>query len=423
MSFDYKDGVLHAEDVPLTSIADEMGTPTYVYSYRQIHSNYLRLQSTFASILPADKQPLIAYACKANGSMAIMKAFVDMGAGIDVVSGGELDRALMVKTDPDKIVFSGVGKTDSEILAAIRAQIRQINVESPSEMRRISMLAKSINTICPVAFRFNPHIEVDTHAKIATGNEGSKFGMPLEEVLELYQEATEDPGLHPVGLSMHIGSKVKTVKTFEKAFKRMAVLTDMLRKSGLQVNSIDLGGGFGAIPAEDAISLEGFAKAINDVIVPLDTDIILEPGQILVGNAGVLLTRVTYIKETPAKNFLLIDAGMTDFIRPSMYGAEHPILPVVERDGKAFKCDIAGPICESSDIVATKRSFKGIEEGDLLAIMETGAYGIVHASPLYNGRFIPQEAMVDGKEVALIREFMDVSDITKYERYPHWMKV
>lgn len=425
MVFQYKDNVFHIEDVPFPKIAEDYGTPVYVYSSTQIDANYQRLKTVCENHLPENRQPLIAYACKANGSMAIMTMLARAGCGIDIVSGREMNRAISAGCDPQKIVYSGVGKSEAEIMKAIQAGILQINIESESELHKISKIARSLDKVCTVAFRLNPNLASDTHTLYATSELDTKFGIEQEKIPHLYKIASEDPYLNPIGISTHVGSKIKSVDTFKQLFKKMAELVGILRNEGHSVVSLDLGSGFSAIPASEAINLDDYVRAIKDHILPLGTDVILEPGQYLVGNAGVLLTRVMTVKENPIRKFLIVDCGMTDFIRPSMYGGEHPIHPVTRRKSEQDKdekvtYDIGGPVCETADMIGHDRHFTGIREDDLLAVMEVGAYGIVHSSPLYNGRFIAPEVMVRGSETALIREMVDVEILGRYEKQPEW---
>ena len=416
-----RDGILHADNVPLPSIAEQFGTPTYVYSAGHIRMQYEALRDAMANALPADRQPLICFACKANSNLAVLSLLQNLGSGLEIVSEGELVRGLRAGFDPSKIVSTGVGKSVSEITAQLKAGIHQINVESLPELERIAAIASDIGITAQVVFRLNPDISGGGHDKISTGRARDKFGISRERVLEAFAMTKEMSHVEAVGLSMHIGSQVFDVATFETAFEVLPDLVAELRSSGYRVERLDIGGGFPIeYDGEDLLDLSAYARWVNDIIVPLDTQIILEPGRYLVGNAGVLLTRVEYVKETQAADFLVFDAAMNDLVRPAMYEAYHGISPVVHLDAPKRTYDVVGPVCETGDTFARGRALPQMRQGDLAVLHSAGAYGYC-MSGNYNTRGRPAEVLVDGDKVALINAREDHDDLLSREQVPDWI--
>lgn len=410
-----KNGILHVEDIPLTDIAAQYGTPAYVYSAGAIRDSVNRLQKAFSGTLPAENLPLIAFACKANSNLSVLKIMASMGLGADVVSGGEMQRALKAGIPAEKIVFSGVGKTGAEIRDAIQANILQINVESAPELERIGRIAEELKRPVTVALRFNPDVEAGTHAKITTGKEENKFGLLQNEIETLYRYAVDHPYLKPSGLSLHIGSQLMELEPFRQAFTKMAALAQSLIESGLPLDTLDLGGGLGIVyQSESPPSLDEYAEIVRDVIHPLGTKIILEPGRLLVGNAGLLLTSVEYVKRTASRRYVILDAGMNELLRPALYEAWHPIRAVKHAPGPITPCDVVGPVCETGDTFALARPLSDVAEGDLVAIMAAGAYGFAMASN-YNTRPLPPEILVDGSRMTIVRPRQTVQDILESE--------
>lgn len=416
-----KDGVLHADDIPLTRLAEEFGTPCYVYSAQGIRRAVTALQDALARALPAPRRPLIAYACKNNSNIAVIKLMQGLGLGTDIVSGGELIRSLKGGIPAGKIVFSGVGKTDEEIRLALTHGIRQINVESAPEAVRVAALAGEMNKTAPVAFRFTPAVDARAHAKTTTGKTDSKFGLLKDDLRATYKQALADPRLDVRGLSIHIGSQVTALDPFEDAFKALASFVRELRAESLPVPVLDLGGGLGIrYNNETPPDLDAYAALIRDIIAPLDTEIILEPGRVLVGTSGLLLARVLYIKESGGRRFAILDAGMGELMRPALYDAWHTVRAASPRPGPETAYDIAGPICESSDFFGKDRMMPPLQQGDLVAVMNGGAYGFVMASN-YNTRPLPPEVLVDGDKTALIRPRQAIEDLIDGETVPEWI--
>jgi diaminopimelate decarboxylase len=418
--FNFKNNILHVDDIALPDLAVLAGTPTYIYSARQIRRNIESLQFALQKHLPPHQQPLICYACKANSHQAILTICNSSGLGADVVSGGELKRALKAQIPADKIVFSGVGKTREEIELALKGPIRQINVESESELRLIENIAdKPIR----IALRLNPNVDAKTHAKITTGKEDNKFGMPADKIMALFQKYKDHPFVQLRGISLHIGSQLTQLEPYQLAFQKLAEFVKDLRTQGLQVDSLDLGGGLGIVyQNEEAPSLDTYASLIKDIIAPLETAIILEPGRMIVGNAGVLLTRALYVKNTDARRYLILDAGMNDLMRPAIYEAWHGIEPVLKNpQAEITPYDIVGPVCETGDTFAKHRFIPQVEENELIAIMTAGAYGASMSSE-YNTRARPAEILVDGNKVALISTRIEIEDIIAHDLVPQWLE-
>lgn len=383
--------------------------------------NVQRLRDALAQALPADRQPMIAFACKANSNMAVLSLLGRMGLGCDVVSGGEMQRALQAGIPADKIVYSGVGKSDGEIADALERDILQINVESKAELERIAELAQARNIRARITFRFNPDVAANTHDKISTGRSEDKFGISRAEIEELYPYAAAHPHLDPQGLHMHIGSQLTDMTPFRLAYERLAEFALYLKSRGLAVPTLDLGGGIGIVyGSEEPPDLRAYANIIRDVILPLGTNIILEPGRFIVGDAGLLLTKVSYIKESRTRRFVVLDAGMNDLIRPALYGARHPVRLVKAREGAAGRYDIVGPVCETGDTFMKDVELPGACKDDLVAIMAAGAYGFVMASN-YNTRPLPAEILVDGDRHAIVRQRQSVQDILDKDEIPGWL--
>lgn len=413
--FHDREGILYADDLNLADLAWEYGTPLYVYSASRIRQKIGMLSDAFASALPPGRRPLIAFATKANTNKAVLNLMASSGLGADVVSGGEMLRAMAAGIPAEKIVFSGVGKTDEELRYAIDHDILQINVESAAELERI-MAMKPTRPV-RLGFRLNPDVDAGTHAKISTGHSESKFGMPAEEIADLYALAGSIPNLKPVGLSLHIGSQLTSLDPFAAAFENLARLGQKLK-----CETLDFGGGLGiSYNNEKLVDLNVYAGLVRDILAPLNAALITEPGRFLVGDGGILLSRIIDVKTTTGDPILILDAGMNDLMRPALYDAVHRILPVSGR-GNEYKMtfDIAGPVCESSDIFASAQSLPELKRGDLVALMDTGAYGASMAST-YNSRPLPAEIMVDGSRHGLVRKRQTLQDIIRDETVPDWL--
>jgi diaminopimelate decarboxylase len=409
--FDYRDDELFAEDVPIAELARRHGTPFYLYSARTLRRHFRVFDEAFAGT-----DHLICYAMKALSNLSILALFASMGSGFDIVSGGELARCIRAGADPAKIVFSGVGKTDEEIAAALQAGILMINVESGPELRRISEVAGRMNRRAPVSLRVNPDLDPGTHPHISTGHRDSKFGVPLSQVFEYYAEARALPNLDIVGLSTHIGSQITETAPFTEAANKVASIVAKLRADGFALKSLDLGGGLGIPYQEEPPPPSAYAKSLLEPLKNLGLRIIVEPGRVLVGNAGVLVTKVLYVKETDVKRFIVVDGAMNDLIRPVLYEAYHAILPVRRRASRpAIIADVVGPVCESGDFFARERELAEPESGDLLAVMSAGAYGFVMSSN-YNSRPRAPEILVDGSEAYVIRERETFDDLVRGEK-------
>lgn len=408
--FEYRNDQLYAEDVPLADLASRIGTPFYVYSARTLRRHYRVFDEAFAGT-----DHLVCYAMKALSNLSILKLFASMGSGFDIVSVGELMRCLRVGADPKKIVFSGVGKTDEEIAAALEAGILMINVESRPELHRVAEVAGKMKLRAPVSLRVNPDLDPGTHPHISTGHRDSKFGVPLSQVDEYYAEARGLKNLEIVGLSTHIGSQITEMAPFAEAGQKVASIVGRLRGEGIALKYLDLGGGLGIPYQEQPPPPSEYAAALLKPIAGLGLKIITEPGRVIVGNAGVLVTRVLYNKETDVKRFVVIDGAMNDLIRPVLYEAYHEIAAVDRRKpGRAVIVDVVGPVCESGDFFAREREMPEPRAGDLLAVMSAGAYGFVMASN-YNSRPRSPEILVDGADVHVIRERDSFEDIVRGE--------
>ena len=403
-------GILFAEDVSLEAIANQFGTPTYIYSKNTLIDTFESFQK---GLLKTNH--LICFAVKANSNIAILNLFANLGAGFDIVSGGELERVLYAGGDPQKIVFSGVGKTASEIEAALKANILCFNVESRSELLRIEAVASKINVKAPISIRVNPDVDAKTHPYISTGLKDNKFGVDFNQALALYLEAKGMSYIEIKGIDCHIGSQITELKPFVDALDRVLSLVDQLKKNNIHLSHVDIGGGIGiCYQDESPPDFDIYTKAILNKIQNLDVKIIFEPGRALVGNAGVLLSKVEYLKQNDVKHFAIIDAAMNDLMRPTLYDAYHEIKIVREQDTKLQSFDVVGPVCESGDFIAKNRSLK-LKENDLVCIMSTGAYGMSMSSN-YNSRGRAAEVMVDRDKIFEIRAREKSSDLFKLEK-------
>ncbi len=416
--FTEKNGILHCDTVPLTKIAQQFGTPTYIYSASVIRHQYNALKQAMERALPANRQPLFCYACKANSNLSILSILEKLGAGLEIVSEGELYRGLKVGFTGERIISTSFGKNETEIKACLEANLMQFNIESPDELENINKCAQDLNKVADIVFRLNPNISGGGHGKISTGRKEDKFGNTAEDIIKLFAKAEAMNNINPVGVSIHIGSQVMQAEAFKPGFEKLADLTRKLRKNGHKVTHLDIGGGFPiAYNNEDLLDLDEYAGWVRDIILPLDTKIQMEPGRYMVGNAGVLLTKTQYIKQTPSKTFLVLDTGMNDLIRPTLYEAYHAIRPVKPNKGATRNYDVVGPICESGDIFAKNRSLPPIEKDDLIVIESTGAYGFAMASN-YNSRPLPAEIMIDGDKITLAGRRQTQEDLIARETIP-----
>ena len=418
--FQYRNGELHAENVALTTIAREVGTPFYCYSAATITRHYHVFRAPFAEL-----DPLVCYAMKANSNQAVLTLLASLGAGADVVSGGELARALAAGIPASRIVFSGVGKTAPEMDAALTAGIKCFNVESEPELELLSARAVAMGVEAPVSCRINPDVDARTHAKISTGGAQTKFGIPYRDASRIYARVASLPGLRTVGVDMHIGSQIVELEPFDAAFGRLSELVGHLRSEGHEIEHLDLGGGLG-IPYRDdntpPPAPDAYASVVRRHVDALDCEVVFEPGRLIAGNAGVLMTSVIYVKQAGDKRFVIVDAGMNDLIRPTLYDAHHTIRPVRERPPgtELLPADVVGPVCETGDYMALDRDMPEVEQGELLAIGSAGAYGAVQAST-YNTRPLVPEVLVQGDRFAAIRPRVDVDALIALDHVPDWI--
>jgi diaminopimelate decarboxylase len=418
--FAYRGGVLHAEAVNLDALAAEVGTPFYCYSTATLERHYQVFAGAFA-----DVNALVCYAMKANSNQAVIRTLAKLGAGADVVSGGELKRARAAGIAPDKIMFSGIGKTAAELALAVDTGILCVNVESEAELELLSAIAAAKSATVNISVRVNPDIDPKTHAKIATGKAENKFGIPISRAREVYARAAKLPGLKVAGVDMHIGSQITDLDPFGDAFTLLAEFVRTLRGDGHSISHVDLGGGLG-IPYRDGNEPpphpEAYAAVVKRATRDLDCRLIFEPGRLIAGNAGILVTRVLFVKHGAGKNFVIVDAAMNDLIRPTLYDAHHEIWPVRESAPAArrIRADVAGPICESGDYFALDRDLAEPEAGALLALMSAGAYGAVQAGT-YNTRALVPEVLVKGGEWALVRPRLDADQLIALDRLPAWL--
>ncbi len=421
IGFNDRGGVLYVDDIALPDIAEKYGTPCYIYSASVIKAQFEALKSAMARALPADRQPLLCYACKANSNIAILKLLQTLGSGLEIVSEGELFRGLKAGFSGDKIISTSFGKNEAEIKACLEANILQFNVESPDELNNINKFAGEMGKNATVLFRLNPDISGGGHSKIATGRKEDKFGNTAQDIISLYKIADEMSNVSALGLSIHIGSQVSQAEVFKPAFEALAKLVHILRSSGHKVESLDIGGGFPIIyNDEQLLDLDEYVRWVRDIILPLDTRIQMEPGRYMVGNAGVLLTKTQYIKQTPSREFLVLDAGMNDLIRPTLYEAYHGVRSVLSSNRATKTYDVVGPICESGDTFAKARKMEELKSGDLVVIQSVGAYGFSMSSN-YNSRPLPAEILVDGDKVAVIGRAQTLDDLIAREKIPKWL--
>ncbi len=408
--FSYQDGALCAEKVPLASIAARYGTPCYVYSRGAIESAYREFERA-----SAERDVLICYSVKANSNLAVLNLFARLGSGFYIVSGGELSRVLAAGGTASKTVFSGVGKSEAELRAALQAGVLCVNVESEGEIERLAAVASSMDRIAPVSFRVNPDVDPKTHPYIATGLSEHQFGIPYDEAPRLYRKAAKLHGVRVVGIDVHIGSQITEVGPFVAALEKVLEFVDALDATGMHLEHMDLGGGLGIRYRDETPPAIGdYLGALFRRIGNRKLKILLEPGRALVGNAGLLLARVEYLKHGVAKNFAVTDAAMNDLLRPALYDAWHGVLPVTRREGPVKRYDIVGPVCESADFLARDRDL-ALAGGDLLAVMSAGAYGMTMSSN-YNSRPRPAEVMVDGKTAHLVRDRESTENLFASER-------
>ena len=418
--FLYRDGVLHAEDVPVAEIAAAVGTPFYVYSTATLERHFKLFDDALDGL-----DHLVCFAMKSLSNQAVLKVLAGVGAGMDVVSGGEYLRAKAAGVPGDKIVFSGVGKTADEMRLALEGGIRQFNVESEPEMLVLSRVASELGVEAPITVRVNPDVDAKTHAKIATGKSENKFGIPISRAREVYAMAAELPGLKVIGIDVHIGSQLTELEPFELAYQKVAELTEQLRADGHEISRLDLGGGLG-IPyarSNEAPPLPvDYGALIKRTVGHLGCEVEIEPGRLISGNAGLMVSKVIYVKEGEDRKFLIIDGAMNDLIRPAMYEAHHDIVPVVEPEAGAEPAtyDIVGPVCESGDTFAKGRTMAAVGPDDLVAFRSAGAYGAVMSSE-YNSRPLIPEVLVHGDQFAVIRPRPTFDEMIARDRLPEWL--
>ena len=429
--FQYKNGELYCEDVPLSKIAAKHGTPCYVYSHATLTNHFKKLDEALA---PVDHT--ICFAVKANSNLAVLRTIAKLGGGFDVVSKGEIERVVAAGGDHKKCIFAGVGKTEREIEFALRLGIYAFNAESEAELKRISDVAKRLNKQAPISVRVNPNVDAKTHAKITTGTYENKFGIAFEQIKKVYAKAAKLGNLQLKGIQMHIGSQLTTAEPFEGAVKKLVPLvSDLKKRYGIEFFSI--GGGLGIVydPAlesgqaswwkqpnsSEILTPASYAERLLPLLEPLGVKVLLEPGRFIAGNAGALVTRVEYIKKTGQKNFVIVDAAMNDLIRPAFYEAHHDIVPLKKKGGARVDSDVVGPICESGDTFCKDRPLPKVKEGDYLAMLSAGAYAFVMASN-YNSRPMPAEVMVKGKQISVVRDRQSAASLWANETIPKWLK-
>ncbi len=419
--FEYKDGVLHAEDISLADIAREVGTPFYCYSSATLRRHY----HVFADAFDFN-DTLVCFSVKSNSNLAVIKILANEGAGADIVSEGELRRARAAGIPPNKIVFSGVGKTPRELSAALDVGILQFNVESSPELETLSEIACQKNVKAPISLRINPDVDAGTHAKISTGKAENKFGIPWERSEEVYARAAELPGIDVVGIDVHIGSQITDLTPFETAFAKVVEMVHRLRAKGHNIANVDLGGGLG-IPYqagnEPPPHPEAYAGMIKKVAGDLGARLLFEPGRMIVGNAGLLVAEVIYVKPGEERTFAIVDAAMNDLLRPTLYDTHHDIVPVSEPDPKIspISLDIVGPVCETGDTFAEQRQMPPLAAGDQIAILSAGAYGAVQ-SGTYNTRPLVPEILVDGDKMSVIRPRQTYEELISLDQMPEWLR-
>lgn len=407
--FEYRNGKLFAEDVSVEELVKEHDTPLYIYSAKTFKRHFEAFDSAFEGI-----DHLTCYSVKANSNLCILKMLSEMGSGMDIVSGGELFRALKAGVDPQKIVYSGVGKREHEIREALISDILMFNVESRQELEKINQVAVEMDTTARISLRINPDVDPKTHPYISTGLKKNKFGLDIEQALDSYKLARDLPNIDPVGIDCHIGSQLTDIEPFIEALNRIKKFHLQLKDLGIQIKYLDLGGGLGITYDEETPPHPvEFGKAIKENLKDLKLTLILEPGRVIAGNAGILVTRVLYTKKSPSKNFIIVDAAMNDLVRPSLYGSFHRIDCVEQKDGPSRKADVVGPICETGDFLAQDREMREVDQDELLAVFSAGAYGFTMSSQ-YNSRARGAEIIVDGDKVTLARRrevYFDLVDL------------
>ena len=429
--FHYVGDKLFCENVSVESLAKKFGTPLYIYSQRTLTNHFQKLDSALASL-----DHLVCFAMKSNSNLAVLRTIANLGGGFDIVSGGELQRVIAAGGDPRKCVFAGVGKTEAEIEFALKKNIYCFNVESEPELQRINKIAGRLKKIAPVAVRVNPNIEAHTHAKITTGTYENKFGIAFENIEGIYRRASKLKNLRLRGVQMHIGSQLTTVSPFEQAIRKVLPLVEKLKKK-YALEFFSIGGGLGIVyqpalasgaaawwksaAAKNILTPRKYADRLLPLLKPLGLKILLEPGRFISGNAGILVTRVEYVKRTGKKNFVIVDAAMNDLIRPAFYDSYHEIIPLAKKGGAQISSDVVGPICESGDYFCKDRPLPKVGEGDFLALLSAGAYGSVMGSN-YNARPLPTEVLVNGKKFAAVRERQAVAKIWADEKIAPWQK-
>ncbi|TDR87136.1 diaminopimelate decarboxylase [Enterovirga rhinocerotis] len=418
--FEYRDGVMHAEDVDLRVLADEVGTPFYCYSTATLERHYRVFAEAFAG-----ENALVCYAMKANSNQAVIATLARLGAGMDIVSEGELRRALAAGTPADRIVFSGVGKTKAEMAAALDAGILCFNVESEPELAALSEVAVSMGRIAPVSIRVNPDVDARTHAKISTGKFDNKFGIPISKARGAYAEAARLPGLRVAGIDMHIGSQITDLRPFADATDLLVELARDLMAEGHRLEHLDLGGGLGIPYRHDdppPPDPKAYAEIITSRTKGLGLKLVFEIGRMIAGNAGILVTRVIYVKKGEGRVFVIVDAAMNDLIRPTLYEAHHDILPVRQSEAGPDRivADVVGPVCETGDFLALGREMPPVRPGDLLAVLTAGAYGAVQAGT-YNTRPLVPEVLVRGGESAVVRPRLSLDELIAFDKLPAWL--
>ncbi len=416
--FEYKNGDLCCEDVPITTIVEATETPVYIYSHKTLERHFIVFDDAFKGI-----PHLTCYSCKANSNIAILRTIGRLGGGADIVSGGELYRALYAHIPGKKIVFSGVGKTEKEIKSAIESDILMINVESEDEMTSVAKVARRMRKKVPLSIRVNPQIDPKTHPYITTGLKKNKFGVLWDDAYRLYKQIGKDQYLQPIGISSHIGSQILELAPFIDAVKSLKEMVLQLKSDGISLKYIDIGGGLG-ITYKDELPPhpEDYAKVIERELKGTGITLILEPGRVLVGNSGIFITKLLYVKKTQGKTFYIVDGAMNDLVRPALYGAYHDIIPVKEKSDKEITVDVVGPICESGDFLAKDRDLPILKPGVLLAVLGAGAYGFSMSSN-YNSRKRVTEVLVKGKEFFVIRKRETLRDLIKGESIPSFLEV
>jgi diaminopimelate decarboxylase len=417
--FDYRNGALYAEDVPVEEIARAVGTPFYCYSTATLTRHYQVFSGAFGDI-----PSLVCYAMKANSNQAVLKTLATLGAGMDVVSEGELRRARAAGVPADKIVFSGVGKTEAEQRHALEEDILCFNVESEPELLQLSRVATAMGRTARVSMRINPDVDAKTHAKIATGKAENKFGIPWQRAREVYAEAAALPGIRVTGIDMHIGSQITELGPFDNAFALLRELISDLRSQGHRIDHVDLGGGLGIPYVTDnnpPPHPDAYAQVVKKHVRELDCRVMFEPGRMIAGNAGILVTEVIYVKEGADKTFVIVDGAMNDLIRPTLYEAYHEVRPVRQASAEdaRIKADIVGPVCETGDFLAQNRDMPRVTAGELLAVYSAGAYGAVQSST-YNSRLLVPEVLVNADQFAVVRPRTSYEDLIGLDRLPDW---